>query len=120
MRALKKETAKLNIAISVVAPATTVTNILPEGKKLGLSPAEWSESMRKIGLPINKPETVALGVGYLVNLGMQGNGHGLFVQADKFMDFERGLAKTRNIWMGQEMLDLFRAGRSTPVITNRL
>lgn len=120
MRALKNETAKLNIAISVVAPATTVTNILPEGKKTGQTPEQWAASMKKIGLPVNRAETVASAVGYLVKCGMGGNGQGVFVQADRMIDLERGIAKTRGVWMGQEMLDLFRAGRVTPVITNRL
>lgn len=37
------------------------------------------------------------------------------MQADKFADLERGLAKSREKWMGKEMLDLFRGGRSAPL-----
>ena len=45
---------------------------------------------------------------------MAANGAGIFVQADRMVDFER-LAKTREIWIGREMLDLFRDGRKAPL-----
>jgi hypothetical protein len=37
------------------------------------------------------------------------------VQADRFVDLERGLAKSREAWMGKEMLELFRGGRAAPL-----
>lgn len=68
--------------------------------------------MVKIGVPINKVESIALAVAHLINIGMQANGQGLLVQKDKMVDVERGIAKTREMWMGKEMLDLFKSGRN--------
>ncbi|PGH12433.1 hypothetical protein AJ79_04269 [Helicocarpus griseus UAMH5409] len=121
MRALKNDLAKLNIAISVVAPAITLTPIISKpGLHNNTDPAEWAASMTKIGVPINKVESVALAVAHLVNIGMQANGQGLLVQGDRMVEVERGIAKTREIWMGREMLDLFRGGREAPLFENKL
>ena len=112
MRALKQECAKVNIAISVVAPAITVTPILTaNNRRMAAPPDVYAREMAKAGVPINKPESIALAVCYLFNQGMQANGAGIFVQADKFTDLERGLARSREVWMGREMLGLFRGGR---------
>jgi NAD(P)-dependent dehydrogenase (short-subunit alcohol dehydrogenase family) len=116
MRALKQECLKLNIAISVVAPAITVTPILTgNNRRMEASPDVYAKEMAKAGVPINKPESVALAVCWLFNEGVKGNGAGIFIQADRFADLERGLAKSREQWMGKEMLDLFRGGRSAPM-----
>ncbi|KAH3964054.1 hypothetical protein HBH98_184500 [Parastagonospora nodorum] len=116
MRALKQECLKLNIAISVVAPAITVTPILKgNNKRMAAEPDVYAREMAKVGVPINKPESIALAVCYLFNAGLAASGAGIFVQADKFTDLERGLAKSREVWMGKEMLDLFRGGRSAPL-----
>ncbi|KAF2178119.1 NAD(P)-binding protein [Zopfia rhizophila CBS 207.26] len=116
MRALKHECAKVNIAVSVVAPAITVTPIISSGnRETGKSPEVYAKEMAEHGVPINKPESIALAVCWLFNQGMAANGAGIFVQADKFVDLERGLAKAREQWMGKEMLDLFRGGRTAPL-----
>ncbi|USP76476.1 uncharacterized protein yc1106_03750 [Curvularia clavata] len=118
MRALKQECAKLSISISVVAPGITVTPILTANNpSLGTSvlPETYANNMAKVGVPINKPESIALAVCWLVNEGIKANGAGIMVQADRFADVERGLAKSREAWMGREMLDLFRGGRMAPL-----
>lgn len=116
MRALKQECLKLNIAISVVAPAITVTPILTgNNRRMAASPDVYASEMAKVGVPINKAESIALAVCWLFNEGKKGNGAGIFVQADRFTDLERGLAKSREQWMGKEMLDLFRGGRTAPL-----
>ncbi|KAH7389524.1 hypothetical protein DE146DRAFT_166472 [Phaeosphaeria sp. MPI-PUGE-AT-0046c] len=116
MRALKQECLKLNIAISVVAPAITVTPILTgNNRRMAASPDVYASEMAKAGVPINKPESIALAVCWLFNEGKKGNGAGIFIQADRFADLERGLAKSREQWMGKEMLDLFRGGRGAPL-----
>ncbi|PGH08684.1 hypothetical protein AJ80_07805 [Polytolypa hystricis UAMH7299] len=122
MRALKNDTATLNIAISVVAPAVTVTPILAQqnARARDEAPAVWAAELAKFGVPINKVESIALAVGYLVNLGIRANGMGLLVQADRVVDFEAGLARSRGVWMGREMLGLFRAGREAPIFENKL
>lgn len=47
--------------------------------------------------------------------GIKANGAGIMVQAGKFADVERGLARSREAWMGRGMLDLFRGGRTAPL-----
>ncbi|KAF2202000.1 NAD(P)-binding protein [Delitschia confertaspora ATCC 74209] len=116
MRALKRDCAKLNIALSVVAPAITTTPILSTGEeKSKKSPEQHTKEMAAQGIPINKPESIALAVCYLFNAGIKANGAGIFIQSDRFWDMERGLAKTREQWMSKEMLDLFRGGRNASV-----
>jgi hypothetical protein len=110
MRALKQECRKLNIAISVVTPILTGNN-----RRMAASPDVYAAEMAKAGVPINKPESIALAVCWLLNQGLAGNGAGIFVQADRFADLERGLAKSRAQWMGKEMLELFRGGREAPL-----
>lgn len=114
MRAMKQETAKLNIAISVVAPGITLTPILSQNREQ-IDPKKWREQMEKVGVPINKAESVGLAVVDLINQGMNANGKGILLQADKMIDLEYGIAKTRSSWMGREMLDLFRGGRTAPL-----
>jgi NAD(P)-dependent dehydrogenase (short-subunit alcohol dehydrogenase family) len=116
MRSLKQECAKVHIAISVVAPAITVTPILTANNcRMAAHPDVYAKEMAKLGVPINKPESIALAVCWLFDQGKAGNGAGIFVQADRFADLERGLALSREQWMGKEMLDLFRGGRSAPL-----
>jgi NAD(P)-dependent dehydrogenase (short-subunit alcohol dehydrogenase family) len=119
MRALKNETAKLNIAVSVVAPGITVTPILGQSREMQVSPSQWADGMKKYGVPINKAESIALAVGYLMNGGLQSNGKGLLVQSDRMWDIEGAMAKSRPTWMSQEMLDLFKGGRDAPLF-NRI
>jgi NAD(P)-dependent dehydrogenase (short-subunit alcohol dehydrogenase family) len=115
MRALKHNCAKQNVAISVVAPAVTKTPLVLEGfSGDGQTLESFVKRLAKNGVPINKPESVALAVCWLFNQGIKANGAGILIQADKFVDIERGLAKSRNVWMGREMLDLFRGGTSAP------
>ena len=121
MRALKQDTATLDIATSVVAPAITVTPILSgQGRRNNVNPQTWADSMSKVGVPINKAESVALAVAHLVGLGMEGNGAGILVQKDRMVNVEEGIAKSRGSWMGKEMLDLFRGGRTAPLFENKL
>ena len=115
MRALKQECAKLNISVSVVAPAITITPILAINREAGKSAEDHAKDMVGHGVPVNKAESVALAVCWLMNEGMKANGAGIFIQADRFMDLERGLAKSRESWMGKEMLELFRSGRDAPL-----
>jgi hypothetical protein len=56
----------------------------------------------------------------LIAGGMKSNGAGVMVQADKMANIEEGIAKSRNLWMGKEMLDLFRGGRNAPLFPNKL
>ncbi|KAF1346362.1 hypothetical protein EJ07DRAFT_160534 [Lizonia empirigonia] len=116
MRALKQELAKLSISISVIAPGITTTPILTvNNKRLNASPEDYSREMAAKGVPINKPESIALAVCWLLNEQSKANGAGLLIQGNKFADLERGLATSREQWMGKEMLALFRGGRASPL-----
>jgi NAD(P)-dependent dehydrogenase (short-subunit alcohol dehydrogenase family) len=119
MRALKNDLATLNIAISVVAPGITLTPIL-SGRQSGESLEDWAKRFRGLGVPINDPGEIATAVVYLMSQGIKGNGKGLLVQAGRVADLEAGIAKSRNIWMGTEMLELFRSGRNAPLFPNKL
>ena len=119
MRALKNDCAKLGIAISVVAPGITLTEII-SGRDKGESLPDWAVRMRKQGVPINDPAEIASSVVWLFGQGVQGNGKGLLIQAGRTADLEAGIAKTRGQWMGKEMLDLFRGGRQAPLFPNKL
>ncbi|KAJ6255874.1 hypothetical protein Dda_9333 [Drechslerella dactyloides] len=109
MRALKQDVARLNISISVVAPAITVTPLLTRDGASSLS--SEVEKMTSHGVPLNKVESISTTSAWLLSLGQKGNGKGILVQADRMMDIEEGLATSRTSWMGEEMLDLFRGGR---------
>jgi NAD(P)-dependent dehydrogenase (short-subunit alcohol dehydrogenase family) len=113
---MKQELAKLNIAISVIAPGITMTPILRINRDL-TSIQEWATQMKKHGVPINKAETIALAVCYLIDGGMRSNGKGLLIQEDEIAELESGIAKTRKLWMGERMLKLFRGGRDAPLFS---
>lgn len=119
MRALKNDTATLNISISVVAPGITLTELV-SGRDPGESLSDWAKRMRGLGVPINSPVEVAAAVVWLMGLGMGANGKGMLVQAGKVADVEEGIARNRKVWMGSEMLDLFRGGRTAPLFPNKL
>lgn len=119
MRALKNDTATLGIAISVVAPGITLTDII-SGRKEGESLRDWAQRMRAVGVPINNPAEIADAVVCLMGLGIEANGKGLLVQAGRVADVEKGIATSRKIWMGEEMLGLFRGGRNAPLFPNKL
>lgn len=119
LRALKNDTAKLGIAISLVAPGITLTDLVA-GRGHNESLADWAVRMRQAGVPINDPGEVATAVVWLMNLGLQANGKGLLIQAGRVADVEEGTAKTRNLWMSREMLDLFKGGRNAPLFPNKL
>nr|OQO24464.1 hypothetical protein B0A51_08573 [Rachicladosporium sp. CCFEE 5018] len=119
LRSLKNDTATLSIALSIVAPGITLTDIV-SGRDPGETLNAWAIRMRKLGVPINDPGEIATAVVWLMSLGMKGNGKGLLVQAGRCADVEEGLAKGRKEWMGEEMLGLFRGGRNAPLFPNKL
>ena len=122
LRALKNDTGKRHIAISAVAPGMTVTPIIQQERQLGSETQieEFVKKMKAAGVPWNTPHTIALAVAYLINLGIKSNGMGLLIQNDRVTDVEAGLAKTRDGWMGEEQLRLFKGGRTAPLFPNKL
>ncbi|KAK3624917.1 hypothetical protein LTR56_020731 [Elasticomyces elasticus] len=119
LRALKGDCANVGISLSVIAPGITLTNIIL-GRQEGQSLAAWGEDMQKRGVPINDAETVALTVSHIMGLRMKSNGNGYLIQGNRVQELEGGIAKSREVWMGKEMLDLFRGGRNAPLFPNKL
>lgn len=119
LRALKGDCAKVGIALSVIAPGITLTPIVM-GRREGQSLQDWGKDMGGRGVPINNAETVGLTVGNLMGLGMEANGMGVLIQGNRMQELEGGIAKTRGLWMGEEMLGLFRGGRDAPLFPNKL
>ncbi|GAB7361917.1 hypothetical protein MBLNU230_g1955t1 [Neophaeotheca triangularis] len=119
MRALKREVAALQVAISVVAPGITDTPILTQERGPGKTGAQYAADMAARGIAVNKAESVALAVCFLMDIGMEGNGMGLLVQGGRIADLEVGIARGREGWMGKEMLELFRGGRDKDVFELR-
>ncbi|SMR49359.1 unnamed protein product [Zymoseptoria tritici ST99CH_3D1] len=119
LRALKGDCAKVGIAISVIAPGITLTPIIL-GRREGQSLEEWGKEMDGRGVPINSAETIGLVVGNLMGEGAKANGMGVLVQANRCQELEGGIAKSRGVWMGKEMLERFRGGREAPLFPNKL
>ncbi|KXT05078.1 hypothetical protein AC578_7532 [Pseudocercospora eumusae] len=119
LRALKGDCAKTGIAISVIAPGITLTPIIL-GRREGQSLEDWGKDMSGRGVPINSAETIGLTVANLMGQGMKANGSGVLIQANRMQELEGGIAKSRQQWMGKEMLDLFRGGRNAPLFPNKL
>jgi NAD(P)-dependent dehydrogenase (short-subunit alcohol dehydrogenase family) len=71
VRCLKAEVAKVNIAISCVAPGITVTPLLnaTDGVPNGHSAEAKAQQMAASGVAINRVESVALAVCFLLNEG---------------------------------------------------
>lgn len=119
LRAMKGDCAKVGISLSVVAPGIALTSIIG-GMKMGGGLEEWGEEMRKRGVAINSAEEVGRVVCWLMGQGKEASGKGILVQGGRCADLEAGLAKSREIWMGKEMLDLFRGGRTAPLFPAKL
>jgi NAD(P)-dependent dehydrogenase (short-subunit alcohol dehydrogenase family) len=119
LRALKGDCAKIGIALSVIAPGITLTPIIL-GRRPGQSLQAWGEDMAGRGVPINSAETIGLVVGHVFGLGMKANGSGYLIQGNRVQELEGGIAKSREAWMGKEMLALFRGGREAPLFPGKL
>ncbi|KAG9245367.1 hypothetical protein BJ878DRAFT_439532 [Calycina marina] len=113
MRAIKSDALRLNIVVSVVAPGITVTPILGHTQESKETPEELAKKYHDMGIPLNSADDVADAVVYLFAQGIKSSGKGLMIQAGKFADVEAGAAKGRKVWMGEEMLELFKSGRNT-------
>jgi len=119
LRALKGDCAKVGIALSVIAPGITLTAIVL-GRREGQNLRDWGREMQERGVPINEAETVAWTVAHVMGRGMEANGAGFLIQANRIQEVEGGIAKARQQWMGREMLELFRRGRNAPLFPNKL
>lgn len=119
MRALKGDCKAAGIAISVIAPGITLTEIVL-GRKEGQSLRDWGKEMSSLGVPINTAEAIALAVANLFGQGAKANGSGILIQGGVCQEVEGGIALNRGQWMGKEMLEKFRGGRNAPLFPNKL
>jgi NAD(P)-dependent dehydrogenase (short-subunit alcohol dehydrogenase family) len=116
MRAMKPELMKLNIAISAIAPGITKTPLLRANRE-SHSIEEWVARMKRYGIAINTVDIVGLATAYLINAGMKAKGMALLIQENQIAELESGIARTRKLWMGEEMLRLFRSERDAPLFS---
>ena len=68
------------------------------------------KGLKAAGVPVNTPERIAEAVVWMAAKEGQANGMGLLVQAGKVVDLERGIAKSRKAWMGEEMARVYQSG----------
>lgn len=73
VRCLKAEVAKLNISISCVAPGITVTPLLKasENNPTERTPEAYAKQLAGAGVAINRVESVALAVCFLLDQGLK-------------------------------------------------
>lgn len=69
VRCLKAEVAKIGLSIAYVAPGITVTPLI--NPAAGVTPEAHAKQMAAAGVAINRVESVALAVCFLVNEGMK-------------------------------------------------
>lgn len=60
---------------------------------------------------MNTAEDVAKAVSWLFALGPKANGKGVLVQGGEFVDLEQGIRETRQGWMSERHLDMYRGGK---------
>ena len=90
-----------------MAPAITSTPILSTaGEHFDVAVA----GLKAAGVPVNTPERIAETVVWLASQGQKANGMGLLVQAGMVTDLERGIAKSRKAWMGEDMARIYQSG----------
>ncbi|KAK5311446.1 hypothetical protein LTR93_011720 [Exophiala xenobiotica] len=116
MRALKNDTATLGIAISVVAPGITLTDIV-SGRHAGESLTDWANRMHIVGVPINNPAEVANTVVYLMSQGIQANGKGLLIQAGRVADLEKGIRYVQEYLDGRRDVEFVPWRKKCPVVS---
>ena len=107
MRSLRHSLPKLGLAISVVAPAMTITNIT---KQFAKDSDKYWDTLRKGGIAINTADAPAKAVCWLSSLGVGANGKGIFVQGNEFTELERTIALSRGTWMGQRAYKMYHGG----------
>ena len=118
VRSLRSSLPLDNVTINAVAPATTVTPLIP---------TQFIEPILQAGLPTSSAEFVARALVYSAvamesrqvelygkeyNLGGQGrarwNGRVILTLGDKYTELEEQLADLRTAWFGEENMKLTR------------
>lgn len=122
VRGLRYHTLQHGIALSLVAPTITSTPIvlqeLPYHKddsNKQLEVEQVTKAFERAGVPVNTPEHVARVVAQLVKGGKKSNGKGVLVQGGLQYELEGPINQSRNIWMGEKMLQLYKGGSGGPV-----
>ncbi|KAM0787022.1 hypothetical protein ACM66B_006289 [Microbotryomycetes sp. NB124-2] len=122
VRSLRYLTLAHGIATSLVAPTITSTPILQQSQPYGAgqgsetaqkSVQELTTKFEKAGVPMNSADDVARVVASLISMGRQAHGKGVLVQGGFQQELEGQMAKTRSLWMGDKMLELYKGGTGT-------
>ncbi len=77
---------------------------------------ELRTATQKNGIPINKAESVALAMAYLVSGGL--NGKTIFCAADKFREIEDPIIEAMPQWLGEENVKLVQLGEKASLFRN--
>jgi short-subunit dehydrogenase len=108
MRALRLNLPKHNITINTVAPYVTESQLMTK---------ELRAATKEHGIPINKAESVAKAVAYLVSRGF--NGKTIFCAANKFKELEGSLADIAPQWLGEENVKYVKLGEKANLFSNK-
>ena len=116
-RVMKPELVKLNITISVIAHEVKKTPILRANRELH-SIEEWVTRMKRYVVATNTVDSNGLAISYLINCKYESEWHGFpnYPWESNCRTWKR-IARTRKLWMGEEMLRLFRIRTNAPLFS---
>ena len=98
MRAVRHRAPENNVNVGLIAPGGTITSLFTP---------QAAEAFRAQGVPINEPESVALGAVYLAS-NKDTNGKGLTIIGDRFTEVEDSILETQPLWYGKYNTDVAR------------
>jgi hypothetical protein len=95
----------------MVSPYYSGTGMV-EGNPEGLSVKDWTEQKESQGMILNRIETVALAMIYLLKLGSKANGSSIAVVADKLVEVEEQAGKNFPGLLGKKLWNAMASGRN--------
>lgn len=70
---------------------------------------ELRDILESYNVPINKAESVALAMGYLISKGV--NGKTIYSAGDTFREVEDAISETEPVWLGEENSKYFKSAQ---------
>ena len=123
VRSLRATVIRDNITINAVAPAATITKLLP---------ANFAEAILSAGLPVSSSHFVGLALVYSAvakehmqveaygkdkdeDIAREGrwNGRCILTMGDRYTELEEPIANAREVWFGKENTRLTRLQQTT-------
>ena len=86
-----------------------------EGNTEGLSVKDWIAQKESEGLILNRIETVALAMIYLLKLGPKANGSSIAVVADRLVEVEEQAGRNFPGLLGKKLWNAMMSGRNVIV-----